>query len=236
MAVVAVIAGGVLWLTSGGSESRITMGREILWYAVIGILLAFSSWIIVNTILDTLGFRLPINMARWNDFSICQGINNQTGQASTPAASIPTGPITPTAGIKLSETAARDFLLANGIGVNNTTPCPAGMKFQDYKAAHNGQGCTSLEGIKQSTLDAVVAFKNACGCLITITGGTELGHTASHASGDKVDIDATPQVTSFIRSKYTLAGTRDDGAILYRSPNGTIFADEGNHFDTTIPI
>ena len=175
-------------------------------------------------------------MARWNDFSICQGLNNQTGQASTPAASIPTtGPIPGAAGATLNESTARNFLLQDGIAVNKNA-CPAGVRFQDVQG-----GCTTLGGIKQSTLDAVAAFKDACvqynsGCTVTITGGTELGHTAGHTTGDKVDIAATSQVTSFIRSKYTLAGTRADGAILYKSPNGTVFADEGNHIDTTAPI
>ncbi len=239
MFVVAILWGGFLWLTSGGSEQRVSQGKQILGYALTGFLIAFGAWVIVNTLLDTLGFKIP-GRGNWNDTSICSELDSVNARVSAPSATGPTsaGTAPSTGGASLSEVAARNFLAQNGItGLKN--PCPAGVAYQNVTG-----GCTSLDGMKQSTLDAVVAFKDACvqynaGCAVKITGGSELGHAtgvASHATGDKVDIAATPIVTSFIRSTYTPAGTRPDGAALYKSSNGIIFADEGNHIDTTVPI
>ncbi|MFJ4008015.1 GH25 family lysozyme [Streptomyces sp. NPDC090023] len=52
-------------------------------------------------------------------------------------------------------------------------------------------GRTSLEGVRARTIQGVIALKKASGCTITITGGTEFGHSAgprSHANGYKLDL------------------------------------------------
>lgn len=45
------IYGGFLFLTSGGSESKVTAGKTALTNATIGLSLVLGSWLIVNTIL-----------------------------------------------------------------------------------------------------------------------------------------------------------------------------------------
>ncbi|MEK7162633.1 MAG: pilin, partial [Patescibacteria group bacterium] len=64
--VVALIAGGIVWLTSAGSEEKVALGRKILWSAVVGFLIAFAAWVIVNTILNTLVFKNPFNQKPWS--------------------------------------------------------------------------------------------------------------------------------------------------------------------------
>lgn len=54
IAVVVFIYGGIMLLTSGGSEDKITKGRKALWQAVWGMLIAFAAWIIVDTIIKWL--------------------------------------------------------------------------------------------------------------------------------------------------------------------------------------
>ena len=74
--IIALLAGGIIWLTSGGSPNKITQGKSIILYAILGLFLAFAAWVIVNTILDTLGFKLPGPTPRaWNDTSICEEFN-----------------------------------------------------------------------------------------------------------------------------------------------------------------
>jgi hypothetical protein len=48
------VYGGVVFLTSGGNQERVTQGKTILRNAVIGLILVFVSWIIVNFILTAL--------------------------------------------------------------------------------------------------------------------------------------------------------------------------------------
>ncbi|MDR3082096.1 MAG: hypothetical protein LBV60_14430, partial [Streptomyces sp.] len=52
-------------------------------------------------------------------------------------------------------------------------------------------GHTSLDGVRARTIQGVIALKKASGCPITITGGTESGHSSglrSHAKGYKLDL------------------------------------------------
>jgi hypothetical protein len=96
--------------------------------------------------------------------------------------------------------------------------------------------CTSFEGIRQATIDGGITLKNASGCGLTITGGTETGHaggTYSHANGYKLDFSRTSCLTSWVHSTYTYIGVRSDGAPMYEAASGNIYADEGNHWDVT---
>jgi len=52
---VAFIIGGIIIFTSGGSETRLTRGKSILWNTFLGLIIAFSSWVIVDTIIVTIG-------------------------------------------------------------------------------------------------------------------------------------------------------------------------------------
>ena len=114
----------------------------------------------------------------------------------------------------------------NGITIQSSGNC---------RDRNNGT-CTSVEGIRQETEDGLVAFRNAVGVNLVMTGGTEVGHTAgefSHANGYKVDISLNPTVNSYIEDNFEHTGQRSDGAELYRDPNGNVFAREGNHWDIT---
>ena len=70
--VISLLAAGMLYLISGGSEKFRTMAKDILWYAIIGLLVAFAAWVIVNTLLDTLGFKIPFGPSDWTNTKICE--------------------------------------------------------------------------------------------------------------------------------------------------------------------
>ena len=79
----------------------------------------------------------------------------------------------------------------------------------------NNPTCTSFEGIRQATIDGAITLKNASGCSLLITGGTETGHaggTYSHANGYKLDFSRTSCLTSWVHNTYTYIGLRSDGA------------------------
>jgi hypothetical protein len=94
--------------------------------------------------------------------------------------------------------------------------------------------CTSFEGIRQATIDGAVTLRNASGCALTVTGGTETGHaggTYSHGTGYKLDFSRTSCLTSWVTGTYTYVGQRSDGAAMYEAASGNVYADEGNHWD-----
>lgn len=55
LAIIILIYGGVMMITSAGSEEKVKKGKTALRRAVYGILIVFGAWLIVNTILTWLG-------------------------------------------------------------------------------------------------------------------------------------------------------------------------------------
>ena len=49
------VYGGLMWMLSGGSQEKVKKGRDILVWATVGIIVIFSSYIILNFILTALG-------------------------------------------------------------------------------------------------------------------------------------------------------------------------------------
>jgi hypothetical protein len=127
---------------------------------------------------------------------------------------------------KLTQAQAAARLSAAGISVHSSGNCSTRSK----------SNCTSLEQINDSTISGIITLHSASGCAITITGGTEVGHasgTYSHYNGYKVDVDPTSCVTNYIHKNFAYQGKRSDGAPLYKSAAGNLYADEGSHWDIT---
>lgn len=98
----------------------------------------------------------------------------------------------------------------------------------------NNPTCTSFDGLRQASVDGAVTLRNASSCALNITGGTEDGHaggTYSHSNGYKLDFTRSTCLTSYVTNTFTYIGQRSDGAALYESGAGNIYADEGNHWD-----
>ncbi|XP_035711587.1 uncharacterized protein LOC118436973 [Folsomia candida] len=96
--------------------------------------------------------------------------------------------------------------------------------------------CTSLQGIKATTIKGLQAIRKRSKCPILVTGGTEAGHVnrtkRSHWNGYKADIKPNSCISSFIQKSFKRIGNRsDDGAPQYRSPGNHIFAREENQWD-----
>lgn len=136
-------------------------------------------------------------------------------------------------GNKLTHAQALALLTAAGITLHSSGNC------SDKSNPH----CTSLDGIRQCTVDGIIHFKQVSNCSIVITGGTEVGHaggTHSHAAGYKVDIRLTQCVTHFIQTNFAFIGLRpSDQARQYNDGAGNIYAEEmhtggaNDHWDVT---
>ncbi|MER6808249.1 hypothetical protein ABT299_03120 [Spirillospora sp. NPDC000708] len=127
--------------------------------------------------------------------------------------------------VRLHQEDAAAFLRASGIRWRSTGGC----------SDRGRTSCTSFDGLRWGTLKGLLDFRAESGCPITVTGGTERGHAGgprSHATGHKLDIAPSPCVDAAIR-RYPYQGVRGDGARLYRSPDGTLFARERDHWDIT---
>ncbi|HEY4496597.1 MAG TPA: hypothetical protein VI432_00395 [Candidatus Paceibacterota bacterium] len=63
MVVVSFVGGGLWMALSAGDEGRISQGRAALRGSFIGIIIIFSSWIFINTVIE-----LFTNCTNWNVF------------------------------------------------------------------------------------------------------------------------------------------------------------------------
>ena len=50
LAVVMFVWGGILIMTSGGSEGKVKKGKDIITGTVVGLLIAFGAWLIMRTV------------------------------------------------------------------------------------------------------------------------------------------------------------------------------------------
>ncbi|GAA2675162.1 hypothetical protein GCM10010412_056690 [Nonomuraea recticatena] len=126
--------------------------------------------------------------------------------------------------VRVSHAFAIDRLAQEGLSWKSSGHC----------ADRHNRVCTSMQAMRSETLAGVINLKRESGCKIVVTGGTEAGHAPgafSHAAGYKIDIRHSECVDRHITRTYPKAGVRSDGAALYRSADGALFASESDHWD-----
>jgi len=216
--VIVLVVAGFRLVTSGGDAGAAQKAKGMFTNVIIGFVLVLSAWLIVDTILVALTDRDGLKM--WTNISCSTGVVSTTGSSESTGTES-TDPTSIIAGQKYTDAQARKVLSASGISVNKTV----------------AQG-TSLEGINRASINDAIALKQACGCDVTLTAGTETANHAigalSHGSGYKYDIRLNSGLNSYITSNYTDAGVRGDGAKMYTSPGGNVYALEGNHWDVLV--
>ncbi|MFC4015827.1 hypothetical protein ACFOY2_52060 [Nonomuraea purpurea] len=126
--------------------------------------------------------------------------------------------------LQMSHRTASGWLKNAGLGTKSTGAC----------SSKHMRHCTSFDSVRAGTIARVIELKQASGCPIMVTGGTEEGHAPgqySHGNGYKLDISHNTCIDRHITKNHQKAGVRSDGARLYRSASGTTFADESSHWD-----
>lgn len=58
LALIFFIWGGIMWVTSGGDKQKVTAARSRLTYAIVGLVIAFLAFFIVNVI----GYVFKVNL------------------------------------------------------------------------------------------------------------------------------------------------------------------------------
>ncbi|EST28849.1 MULTISPECIES: hypothetical protein [Streptomyces] len=122
---------------------------------------------------------------------------------------------------KLSHSTAAAQLRNAGIGISSSGGC----------SDRNNPTCTSLEQVNSATIQGAITLKNASGCGLTVTGGTETGHasgTYSHWNGYKLDFSMTSCLTNYVTRNFTSIG-----GSKWQSGAGNIYYNEVNHWDVT---
>ena len=62
-----IVVGGIMIMTAGGSTERVAKGREIVTAAVVGLLIALLSWLIIDTIIGIIAVGWDnLKIGPWN--------------------------------------------------------------------------------------------------------------------------------------------------------------------------
>lgn len=69
LATIMLIIGGIMLYFAGASAEAFSTGKNILTSAVIGLVIIYCSWLIVNTILNILGIAEWTGLKSWWEFS-----------------------------------------------------------------------------------------------------------------------------------------------------------------------
>ena len=172
LAFVMITFGGITYMTTDAIGGK-SRGREYITNALWGLLLVIGAWVILNTINpQILSFDLFLKK---------------------PDIAAPVDTVV--AGITMTpEELAADQLVRGslGSGIIAAGPCEAGQTIN----------CVNLNGLQPSVVSGLKALATACGCTVSITGGTEGGHSTGSchnpARGNCVDLHSTTALSTAI--------------------------------------
>ena len=227
VAVLMFVFAGFLLVTAGANEGQLSKGKSIFWTVFIGLFIILAAWLIIDVLMKT--FLNEGDFGPWNKLECAAGTSVSSvpgdGDGDGVVADSPEEEIITEEpsieGETLSHGAAKSQLQAAGVTVFSSGNCSDPTK----------KNCTSLNGVRQSTIDEAIALKIACGCTVVVTGGTETGHTDDedgifdHANGYKIDVDKnvndSDALTQYIKSSdsgFILQPYTIDGNPVYISP------------------
>lgn len=205
MAVIMIIYGGVIKMSSDAVSEQ-SKANEIISNAIWGLIFAIAAWLILYTINPRLvEIKFDIKPVETTNATVPGAPGLRPGEtAPTPG---------PGAAMTQEEIAAsnqiKKTLENSGVGVN-AGPCTQGQ----------GYGCTNLNGLPNHVVQGLITLKKDCGCIVTVSGGTEPGPHKTHGV-DKpiVDLRNEGSLRSWLTSKKYI--TPDgNGAVVPLSGTG----------------
>ena len=248
---------GVLLVTSGGSQEKITRGKKIFSAVIIGFLVVCTAWLVIQTVVLGLvtdntiftggswnSVKCADNSQRTRDSKISDLLDFgkpstvRPGGGGTGGGGTGGGTGTPKPGT-LADQQARTELnnICTGAGVPNCFTFSSTGNCTDQTNA----SCTSLQGVQPATLLKLSELRQTCGCSLNITGGTEVGHGTNpdnvHTQGAAIDFNKNPQLNAAIQAGGTATTVSVGGgqAAAIRAADGTLFIDEGTHWHMQLP-
>jgi hypothetical protein len=188
LSILFIILGGIQYMTTD-AVGKMEEGKKRMLDAVVGLLIALSSWLIINQINPKI-FETDlglISLKATDKTTVILGGGNPPGGnqpgggQGNPPTKNPPGASGESPAVIGGESTIRSSLANQGVTVNKS-PCT-------YPGQRN---CTNVAGFRQSTVDAITNLNSAIGGKgFVITGGTEAGHapgTYSHGAGYKFDV------------------------------------------------
>lgn len=239
--VFAVVAamGGFGLVTSGGNPEAKSAAKQKLVNALVGILIVLAAWLLVDTIIRGLlsDGSGKVNGTFWYEVECGEQYvptlireegdptytyDSEPGNSSGGTGSTIPPPISGTS--VPAHNAAAALLNPGGFQIISSGNCSDPSK----------KNCTSLAGVRDTTITRINELQSAVGETLFITGGTEAGHSTSipysHSTGYKIDLRPSDKLNSYITSNFTKIGPTK-----YQDSNGnTYYRHEPDHWDITV--
>ncbi len=193
-----LVVGGFLYLSSAGNTSLLNTAKKTIYSALIGLVIALVSWLLLDTI------NGDLTNLHLSGLTGATGVSN-SGAGGSPGTGATPGPGGSSTSGTYTHAEAVAALSAAGIGVTSSTGC----------LGKDADGCTTLDQIPKAAIDNLIAIKKDCGCSFDVTGGTETAGHVSHGPGlPIVDVKQDPTLGNFLCSKAGGCTTGD----LSKSP------------------
>lgn len=183
LAFVMITLGGITYATSDAISGK-QGGREMITNAIYGLVLVVSAYAILWTInpdMLTLKLTIPIPAIK-----PATGTGTGTGTLGSGITAGTNNIVGNVAGVKMTDSQiAADKAIRDTLGPNVSAyrgPCLDGQT----------TNCVNLNGLNGNIVTSLKTLAQICNCSISITGGTEAGHTSNsaHNLGKAVDITA----------------------------------------------
>lgn len=185
---VTLIWGGVMWTTAGASPSNIEQGKKIMTSGIIGILIAFSGWLMVDTVIKSVASGGKV-IGAWQTFPKREDcINPNLADEQLKFQDIVPGASSPiTTALDGYYSHEQAIAALSGIRTNHDNQNCSGMVPTTCGARPSGSptNCTSLDMIPKSTIQSLNNIKNIP---FYISGGTEAGHVTHGLCKPIVDL------------------------------------------------
>jgi hypothetical protein len=163
LAAIMIMAGGFIYLTSGGDKGKAGEGQKMISSAITGIVLAFGVYTILYLVNpELLKIKIPsINPVTVDKFDTPPENKDQS------AASRGTGTGPSVQSSPQEDNRVRDILTQSGIPVTSSGNC----------SDCNNPKCTCVGGLTPEAIAGAQTLRTTCsGATVAVTGGTETGH------------------------------------------------------------
>ncbi len=197
LAVFKIVIGGWQYMVSEAIGGK-EQGKENIQSALWGLILAMVAYLILVTINPDL-VKLDVVL-------------------ETP----PFVAVDPSPTDRFEDNTVRDLFSSNNPTITVNKPaCPDGVSFQQVAG-----GCTSVGGLTLAAINGVRRIATNCPCSLVVTGGSELGHSATggHSQGRAVDLAPDVRLNVFFVGNPFPAegvrGTKDGYTYVYETEGG----------------
>lgn len=227
-----VVVSGLMYahagvLRMGASTNSISKSNAEIKRVTLGLLGVLSLFLIISAVNRDL-LTGDVNLDELGTGSVVRsaGVGNTGGGVGTTPANK-----TPSTGNGSGDNNLR-ALNNVGISINhNNVPCT------EEQMNQSKPNCTSLEGLQNNTINMLLQLRLSCpSCKITITGGTEPGHSinGNHKKGGRaVDISLDGTLLAFLKQQGTSVGSDKwlwGGYTFWNESAGATANTTGAHF------